>query len=447
MKYANLFFIGTNIMEDIKLVNFGDYLQCIIIENIYKKMGIGKNDILNLSKEELTKYNGEEYLILPLNWGLFDKVFIDENNHISISPKIIPVFLSMTTGINYKEEYFNDYNINYLKRFQPIGCRDEITMNILRRYGIEAYLNGCLTATFDKRKVSDNQKKILFVDVPIELYEYIPSEFLKDAEFFNQQYYIDNNQSEEVTKNNIIDRYRYYEENAKLIITSRLHVASPAMAMGIPVIFVKTKLDMRFSWIDKYLPLYTPENYSEINWNPYPIEYEDIKKKIINNSVRRIKETYRKYQDNLEISEFYENRNKNDYVSFTELLHNDYEKAIDYLEAKYDKEDSFTYGIWGLNKAAENFYEYMNLNYKNAKLDLAVDLYKKINFNGVKSISPSEIDFETVDNLFILPVSASNMAFNLLKSNKVKRNRYCICAEVYIEMIYRELLSELEKEF
>lgn len=46
MKYANLFFIGTNIMEDIKLVNFGDYLQCTIIENIYKKMGISENDIL-----------------------------------------------------------------------------------------------------------------------------------------------------------------------------------------------------------------------------------------------------------------------------------------------------------------------------------------------------------------------------------------------------------------
>lgn len=432
MKYANLFFLGTNIMDDMRVVNMGDYLQCMIITNIYKKMGIDEKDIFNLSKDELTKYNGEDYLILPLNWGLFDKAFIDENNHINLSPKIIPVFLSMTTGINYKEEYFNDYNISYLKRFQPIGCRDEITMNILRKYGIESYLNGCLTATFSKRKISEKQNKILFIDVPIELYEYIPDKLLENAEFLSQQYYIDNNEAEEITKNNIIDRYRYYEENAKLIITSRLHVVSPAMAMSIPVIFVKTKLDMRFSWIDKYLPLYTPENYDEINWNPNPINYEEIKDKIINNSIRRINETYKQCKSNLEISEFYENRYKNDYVSFTELLHNDYEKAINYLEAKYDKDDEFIYGIWGLNKAAENFYEYMTLNYKNSKLELAVDLYKKINFNAVQSISPNEINFETVDNLFILPVSASNMAFNRLNKNKVKSNKYCICAEVYI---------------
>ncbi len=432
MKYGNLIFLGSKIDDNTSLVNIGDYLQCLAIANIYNKMGIDEKEIINLTPDEVTTYAGKDYVILPLNWGLFDENFLDGDNRIKISPKIIPVFLSMTTGINYDEIYFNSYNIQYFKNFEPIGCRDEVTMSTLRKFGIKAYLNGCLSAVFPKRKINDQQNKILLIDVPSELYNYIPKKLLDNYEVFHQQYYISNSQPDEITKKEIVDRYKYYEENAKLIITSRLHVASPAMAMGIPVIFVKSKLDMRFSWLDKYLQLYTPKDYNKINWNPVSIEYENMKEIIIKNSIRRIKEVFDSYNENLEISEFYEFRSKNNYVSFTNLLHKGYENAIAYLNQKYKSDDYFEYGIWGLNKSADNFYEYMCLNYKNAKLTLAVDLYKQICFHGIQTIKPDKIDLINIDNMFVLPVGASNMATNLFKLNNVSTNKYCICAELYI---------------
>ena len=432
MKFANLFYLGGKIDNNTTLVNIGDYLQCLAITNIYKQMGIEENEILNLTPDEVKNYDGEDYLVLPLNWGLFDKSFLDEDNRLNFSPKILPVFLSMTTGINYDEKYFNDFNIAYYKNFEPIGCRDEVTMHTLRRFGIKAYVNGCLTAVFPKRQSNNIQNKILLIDVPIELYEYIPETLLNNTEIFHQQYYISNDQSDEITKNEIIDRYKYYSDTAKLIITSRLHVASPAMAMGIPVIFVKSKLDMRFSWLDKFIPLYTPQTYNRINWNPTAIVYGNMKEQIINNSIRRIKEVYDSYKNNLEISEFYEARYKNDYVAFTDVLHKGYENAISYLAKKYKEDHAFEYGIWGLNKSAENFYEFMCKNYKNAKLTLTVDLYKDTIFHGIHTIKPDEIDLRSMDNMFVLPVGASNMAIDLFRMNNVYSDRYCICAEIYI---------------
>lgn len=226
MKYGNLIFLGSKIDDNTSLVNIGDYLQCLAIANIYNKMGIDEKEIINLTPDEVTTYAGKDYVILPLNWGLFDENFLDGDNRIKISPKIIPVFLSMTTGINYDEIYFNSYNIQYFKNFEPIGCRDEVTMSTLRKFGIKAYLNGCLSAVFSKRKINDQQNKILLIDVPSELYNYIPKKLLDNYEVFHQQYYISNSQPDEITKKEIVDRYKYYEENAKLIITSRLHVAS-----------------------------------------------------------------------------------------------------------------------------------------------------------------------------------------------------------------------------
>ena len=64
------------------------------------------------------------------------------------------------------------------------------------------------------------------------------------------------------------------------MITSRLHCAAPCAAMGIPVIFAVTERSSRFAWIETLLPVYTPEQYAHIDWNPKPAAYEPMKKKM-----------------------------------------------------------------------------------------------------------------------------------------------------------------------
>lgn len=433
LKFANLYWQDIEIGENQKIqVNIGDWLQFFAIDYIYSQMNMSvSEDIIKISVEEVKTYSGNDYLILPLNWSLFDSKYMD-GDKIAISPKIIPVFLSMTLGHSYKEEYFNEYNINFFKKFEPIGCRDEITMNILRSFNINAYLNGCLTSIFPKRINKESPKKIILVDVPVEVLKYIPKDYLSNCEIMTQQYYCDKNQKREDIINNIKNQYKYYKDNARLIITSRLHVASPAVAFGIPTIFTKTIVDDRFSWLDKYIPLYSADDYFKINWKPKVPEYEEVKRKVLDNAITRIRDTYNKYEKSYDISSYFEERKRKKYTSFQDVLYNNYDKAIKFIRDKYEENKNFNYSIWGLGKSSERLYKYIHDNFPNAKLFQVIDMYKTEVFHGVKSVKPQNINFDKNNNIIVLPAAASNMAYYLFNEKKIDKSQYCICGEVYI---------------
>ena len=188
-----------------------------------------------------------------------------KNEYFNISKDIIPVFLAMTIESGgFKEEYVNNHNMNYLKQYEPIGCRDAKTRDMLLKHGVKAYLNGCLTAVTKKRKCCGT--KILLVDVPMEVEKYLPK-WNNEVEIYSQQKYFDNSFSIDDIRKLVDERYDYYFNEAKLVVTSRLHVASPCMAVGIPVVFTKNVVDARFPWLETYIPLYSKDSYGEIDWN------------------------------------------------------------------------------------------------------------------------------------------------------------------------------------
>ncbi len=82
---------------------------------------------------------------------------------------------------------------------------------------------------------------------------------------------------------------RIYRENARLIITPRIHCAMPCLAMGIPVVFLcRNTNDERFSVIKHFLHAWLPAEAAKVNWSPEPLEFEDLKKAMIQNAVRRM---------------------------------------------------------------------------------------------------------------------------------------------------------------
>ena len=86
----------------------------------------------------------------------------------------------------------------------------------------------------------------------------------------------------------ILDRYK---NEAKLVITSRIHCAMPCIAMGIPVIYIHRgnhKEDTRLDVIKGLIPAYTPEQVDIINWNPKALNIEPFKKAIAGNAALHI---------------------------------------------------------------------------------------------------------------------------------------------------------------
>lgn len=290
MKYGRI--VYNNPKNSItEYTNVGDWIQTFAIDELYKKMGVSDDDIIEINRSELTCYKGEKCVVIMQGW--FNQ--LEKKDFFPLSSNLIPIFI----GFHRIEKGQFDVLDNTL-----IGCRDEATYNFLKKNGNNVYLSGCLTITLPKREKTNEQKETFFVDVPEKLFEYVPKELMENSHKISHEIFNRENPEEDSKK-----LLEMYKEKAALVITSRLHCAAPCLALGIPVILVRNYFDDRYSWIDKYIKLYTPEQFDRIDWTPEAIDIEDKKQLLfeifegqINN--KEIEEKCEK------ISEFYLKRQK-----------------------------------------------------------------------------------------------------------------------------------------
>lgn len=394
------------------LLNLGDPIQVYAMKYIYQQMGISEEELIEVSRYNAKNYDGE-YVVLPFNcfnmvWNQFGLPY----NTLPLSNKIIPVFLSF----HLHSRILNEDIIHNLRTYQPIGCRDEETMYNMRLHGIQAYISGCVTGLLPKRTKNNFQKKVFFIDIPESLKKYIPEKLLHIGEFTSHQLRLFHD-NDEPTMNTEeyqffystgVSRLEQYRNEAALVVTSRLHAATPCMAMGIPVILVSNRFDARFSFLDRFLPFYTPDKFTEINWNPEPVDFEKQKKCIINMFIKQIKDTYEKNKEMYLVSEFYECRNKEIYnKSFIEEI----------LKIKNIKGEFVKYAIWGITSQSLQLINVIREICPNWIYSFAVD--KKVTgiFEGKEIITSNKI-LETDSDIiyFVVPESAQQDASELLIS-------------------------------
>ncbi len=403
--------------------NIGDAAQMIAIENIYIRMGIDLKDVIYIDYYDMETYSGE-YVLVPVNL----LITRDPNNKsfLNFSPKIIPVFL----GVSFGNFSLGEDQLKVLKNYQPIGCRDQRSMELLRKNGIEAYVNGCLALTLPERAPSEcGQDKIIFVDVPKGVLPYIPEEIKKDIIFVDQELVgseaVFGNQTLKEYTNEVIDRYA---REAKMIVTSRFHGAVIAMALGIPLIVTLERYHYRFNWIRKYIPtFYTEETFSQINWSPEPIDLTEIKNGMIEIAIKRIHEAYERNNLLYSQSELMESAHQSD--DFEQEVHC-YADALAFIDKKWNKNDKFNYAIWGINDNAERIYQHITDNYPNACLKHAYDMYRTVDFHGIVTEFPQ--DFGTEDFIFVAPYIASQTAPHYFKEHNVTPDRYFLCKRAFI---------------
>lgn len=265
-------------------VNIGDYIQTFAIDYIYKYMEIPEDKIINIDRHALRSYTGEE-VILPLNaW------FGYKDDTGEFSKYIRPVFIgyhNLNKNINKK---MNQYGI--------IGCRDEGTYQVLSQKGIHAYISGCMTVLFPKRDIKPEKEKVFLVDLPQTVLKVIPKDIKEKAEYVSHEIQLSENINDsqeqrrlEKIAQEILQKYR---NEATLVITSRLHAALPCMAMGIPVILLREGVDERFTFVDKFIPIYNIKDkdiLKKINWKGQALDIEKFKKQVMDCACEAIRGT------------------------------------------------------------------------------------------------------------------------------------------------------------
>ncbi len=263
--------------------NLGDSMQLVALENIYRILGVCLDEVIKINWHDLATYAGEP-VVLPIVSGI-ESSFGARSELTQFSSNITPLYLSY---VRFNPMSSDD--AQYLHNYQPIGCRDEYTYNECLKYGINAYINGCITASLPARENLPENGKVFLVDPEPELLPHIPKDIMKNAVMLS---HIIRNEDEFDALKYARDLYETYKKEARLIVTKRLHCALPCIAAGIPVVFAKTTLTKTLMFVDSLTTIYNTNRTDKIVWdNPVQTIHEDIKEHIIQIALYRLRNPY-----------------------------------------------------------------------------------------------------------------------------------------------------------
>lgn len=137
----------------VKAINIGDYIQAVASEQFFDHIDT------YVERERLDEYQGEPIKMIMNGW------YMHEPKHWPPAKNINPLFVAFHINSLAKDSLLAPESINYLKKYEPIGCRDLGTVDLLKSKGIDAYFSACMTLTLGyKYKTDKNSGKCYFVD-------------------------------------------------------------------------------------------------------------------------------------------------------------------------------------------------------------------------------------------------------------------------------------------
>jgi len=158
------------------------------------------------------------------------------------SPSIHPIFVGFHVSDRFKATV--RHHVPYLKAFEPIGVRDRSTGQFLESLGIRTETTYCLTLTFPKRERAPAEGRTFIVDAEGIA---IPRSVRKRAIKMTHMVPPLGPEATLPLAQKLLDMY---QEQASLVVTTRLHTALPCLAMGIPVVFFGSPTEGRTSIIN-----------------------------------------------------------------------------------------------------------------------------------------------------------------------------------------------------
>ena len=207
-----------------RFFNLGDDIQSLAVSRLLPRVNG------HVCREALNSVDTN--CIVPMNG------FFMNTNNWPPSPFVRPVFFAFHVRPEAVDTVFSTEGIAYLKRWQPIGCRDVGTLELMRRHGVEGYYSRCVTLTLPRRDGNPVDGEVFLVGVSDAARHALPRSLRKQAIVVDQakvRLPITRTSLKLALAQELLDVYR---QRARLVITSKIHCAMPCIAMGIPVVFL-----------------------------------------------------------------------------------------------------------------------------------------------------------------------------------------------------------------
>ena len=298
--------------------NIGDYIQTKAVIDMIHPIN---HKVLD--REGLDKFKGSKLKTIINGWFMENPKNWPPNNNIS------PLFISFHINPSAERDLLKPESLNYLKQYEPIGCRDTYTQNLLQKNGIKSYHSSCITTTFTRDKYLTNKTQpegvivigafdrlnpsidfssiyrllLSMIKYPIHKLKYLLKKQSFENHLRNQNLVV--KRYKQITKRKNTSHKQglklandMLKEIAKseIIITSRIHAALPALAMGLKVIFINEGLShknhkTRTADVNKFFMTVSLEEFFMTN-------FETIQKRTDHKVYfKKIKETITKFMN------------------------------------------------------------------------------------------------------------------------------------------------------
>ncbi|MEM0654127.1 polysaccharide pyruvyl transferase family protein [Klebsiella huaxiensis] len=262
-KYGVIVYQGGK-FETQNLLNLGDYVQSTAAKQFLPQVD------KYVTREGMHLYDDDNIKMIMNAW------YMANPDNFPPSNKIEPFYISVHLNSSIIDQIFRPEVIAHFKKFQPIGCRDNHTRDLLLAKGIDAYYSGCMTLTLGHTYKRENiTDEVIFADImhdSLSLNQLLKQPLRLGKRILNgrvKELYIKRSVLHKYFDNNVLSNAVYIDQmvpyitpsegfrmadlylkrlsSARFVVTSRIHTALPCLAMGTPVIFVnggfKTKVD------------------------------------------------------------------------------------------------------------------------------------------------------------------------------------------------------------
>ena len=226
MKYGVMYYKETD--------NIGDDIQT------YTSLRFLPHIDYYIDREDLNGFipDKKEYVSVIMNgWFLHNKAAWPPSPYINAL--LLSMHFTCLEKIDVGEKYLQGLGGEYLKRFEPIGCRDVETQKRLSNNGIENYFSGCMTLTIEKFEDVKKEDYICLVDLDKNSADLVKQNTNREVKEIT--HWLDPKETVKKTfeeRMNEVEKILKTYQGAHVVFTNRLHVALPCIALGTPVVLI-----------------------------------------------------------------------------------------------------------------------------------------------------------------------------------------------------------------
>lgn len=191
-----------------------------------------------IDREQIDSFESDDNEIVNC---IMNAWWLNKRTNWPPSPYINPLPISMHMR-NTEEDgptYLEGMGMQWFKKHEPIGLRDDLVKKFLDEAGVKNYHSGCMTLTIKKDSKLKTKPYICVNDVDKDILEKIKQS--TDLEIKEMCHDVDPKESAQLSwedrkkrAKKLLDTY----QQATCVITSRLHCTLPCLALEVPVLLI-----------------------------------------------------------------------------------------------------------------------------------------------------------------------------------------------------------------